>query len=73
MTLKDKYNIPQSTWQAMVRDGIITSKIMRAEDIVSCYRKKIGSGIAHTEAVAATADDMRCSSTWVYEVLRKYA
>lgn len=72
MTIKDKYNIPQSTWQALVRDGVITSRVERAEEILSCYVKKKAAGIPQPEAIAATADEMRCSLTWVYIVIRKY-
>lgn len=72
MTIKDKYGIPASTWQSMIRDGVITCKVSRAEEIISCYAKKVQSGLTHTESVMTTADEMRCSATWVYEVIRKY-
>jgi hypothetical protein len=72
MNIKDKYNIPPSTWQAMARDGIITSKVDRAECILSCYSKKKALGLDHTEAVKSTAEEMRVSSTWVYVLVRKF-
>lgn len=72
MTIKDKYNIPQATWQALVRDGVITSRVHRAEEILACYTRKKESGINQTQAVAMTADEMSCSQTWVYLVIRKY-
>lgn len=72
MTIKDKYNLPPATWQALVRDGIITSRVCRAEEILACYSRNKTSGLTHTEAVIITADEMRCSETWVYEVIRTY-
>lgn len=72
MTIKDKYNIPQSTWQALLRDGVITSRVCRAEEILSCYKRYKTGGKNHTASVIATADEMRCSETWVYELIRKY-
>jgi hypothetical protein len=71
MTIKDKYNIPPATWQALLKDGVITSRVSRAEEILSCYTRK-KSTMSHTQSVAATADEMRCSETWVYELIRKY-
>jgi hypothetical protein len=73
MTIKDKYGIPPATWQALVRDGVITSRVSRSEDILSCYARKKESGLSHTEAVACTADEMRCSTTWVYEQVRNHS
>jgi hypothetical protein len=45
--------------------------VSRAEEILSCYTRK-KSTMSHTQSVAATADEMRCSETWVYELIRKY-
>jgi hypothetical protein len=72
MTIKDKYGISTRTWQAMIRDGVIPCKVSRAEEIISCYVKKKQSGLSHTESVVSTAYEMKCSCTWVYEVIRKY-
>jgi hypothetical protein len=72
MSIKEKYNISQSTWQALAKDGIITAKVDRAECILSCYCKKKASGLDHTEAVKSTAEEMRVSQTWVYVLVRKF-
>jgi hypothetical protein len=72
MTLKDKYGLPEATYQAMLKDGFITSKLDRAERILSCYKQKKSSGLSHTESVKGTADEMGCSEQWVYELIRKF-
>lgn len=72
MTLKDKYGIPQSTWQALCRDGIISSKMSRAEDIIACFNRKLSSGLSRPESVKATADEMECTDTWVREVVKRW-
>lgn len=73
MTIPDKYNIPKASWIAMVRDGIVTSKVSRAEDIISCYHRKKSAGHTHAKAIQITAVEMDCSDRWVYEILNKYA
>lgn len=72
MTIKDKYGIPPATWQALLRDGVISTSVCRAEEILSCYSRKKAGGMPTTQAVTMTADEMRCSETWVYIVIRKY-
>lgn len=72
MTLKDEFNIPKSTWDAMVRRGVISCSVTRHEEILTCLKNKKLSGIAHSEAVKLTAIEMKVSDVWVYELIRRY-
>jgi hypothetical protein len=72
MSLRDEFQIPQSTWKAMIRRGVISCSVSKQEDILCCLKRKKDSGIMHSEAVKMTAEEMKVSEQWVYEVIRRY-
>lgn len=72
MSLKDEFNIPKSTWEAMVKKGVISCAVVRQDEIISKYNAKVQQGVEHTKAVALTADEEGVSITWVYKSLRRY-
>ena len=72
MSLKDKYHISNDVWIDLIRNGVISCSISKQEDILSCVKKYKDSGVIHCEAVKKAADDMRVSTVWVYEVLKRW-
>lgn len=72
MSLKDEFNIPSSTWNKMIKRGVISCSVSRAEDILSCLKQKKDSGMIHSEAVKDVSLEMGVSEQWVYEVIRRY-
>lgn len=72
MSLKDRYQIPENIWKEMIRDGVLPCAIKTQEEILSCLKKHIETGITHGEAVKRTSDDMRVSTSWVYEVINRW-
>lgn len=72
MSLKDKYNISNDTWIDLIRNGVISCSISRQEEILACIKKHEQSGKEHGEAIKLTADEMRCTIQWVYEVVKRW-
>lgn len=56
----------------MIRSGVISCSVSRAEDILSCLKSKKDSGMSHSEAVKCASLEMGVSEQWVYEVIRRY-
>lgn len=46
MSISNKYNIPQDTVNQMVKDGIISSKWPRYEEVYALYKQSIGKSKA---------------------------
>lgn len=72
MSIKDKYHIDNQVWIDLIRNGVISCSVSKQEDILTCVKKYKDAGIIHCEAVKKTADDMRVTDVWVYEVLRRW-
>lgn len=72
MSLKDEFNIPQNTWTAMIKRGVISCSVSKAEDILSSLKKKKDEGSTHSDAVKQVSLEMRISEVWVYEIIRRY-
>lgn len=72
MSLKDKYHISNEVWIDMIRNGVISCSISKQEDILATVKRHKEAGIIHCEAVKRTADEMRVTDVWVYEVLRRW-
>ena len=72
MSLKDEFNIPEDTWNRMVRRGVISCSVVKQDNILTHLNKIKSAGVPHSEAVNRTAIDLNVSEKWVYEVIRKY-
>lgn len=72
MSLKEKYNISNDVWIDLIRNGVISCSISKQEDILACL-KKHKETCKTTEAVKRTADEMRVSEAWVYEVAKRWS
>jgi hypothetical protein len=72
MSLKDEFKITENTWNAMIRRGVISCSVSKAEEILACLKKHQDSGLTKTESVKSTAIEMNVSDQWVYEVIRRY-
>lgn len=72
MSLKDEFNIPKPTWDAMVRRGVISCSVVKQEEILSRFKIIKDSGTEHTEAVKKTAFDFSVSEEWVYRIIKRY-
>jgi len=71
MSLKDKYHIDNSVWIDMIRNGVISCSVSKQEDILACVKRHKES-CEHGEAVKRTADEMRVTERWVYEVISRW-
>lgn len=56
----------------MIKSGVISCSVSRAEDILSCLKNKKDSGMTHSSAVKDVSLEMGISEQWVYEVIRRY-
>lgn len=72
MSLKDKFNLSNEVWIDLIRNGVISCSVSKQEDILSCVKKYKDAGVAQFEAVKRTADEMRVSERWVFEVLNRW-
>lgn len=72
MSLKDKYNIPSDVWIDLIRNGVISCSVSRQEEILACLKKHKDAGIAQFEAVKRTAEEMRVSERWVFELIKRW-
>jgi predicted transcriptional regulator YheO len=72
MSLSDKYNIPQATIKAMIKDGWISCSVPQYEEIAYFYKKQIESGLSSSEAINRTAEVTSVSKRTVYRVVHKF-
>lgn len=69
--LSKKYNIPESTINQMVKDGIITTCVKKQDDILYTYKMNIKNGLSNIEARKQTSITHNCSDRWVYEIVKR--
>ncbi len=73
MSLKDEFKIPESTWKAMIRRGVISCAVNSAEEILERVNSKKRSGTSHSEAIKITSIEMNISERWIYKTIEKYS
>lgn len=73
MSLKDKYHIDNQVWIDMIRNGVISCSVAKQDDILNCLKKHKDAGVPQFEAVKRTADEMRVSERWVFELIKRWA
>lgn len=71
MSLKEKYNISNDVWLDLIRNGVISCSVSKQEDILACLKKHKETNPPF-EAVKKTAEEMRVSEAWVYEVVKRW-
>lgn len=71
MSLKEEFNLPTEVWLKMIRRGVISCSVSKQEDILACL-KKHKETYPPFEAVKKTAEEMRVSEAWVYEVVKRW-
>lgn len=71
MSLKEKYNISNDVWLDLIRNGVISCSVSKQEDILACLKKHKETYPPY-EAVKKTAEEMRVSEVWVYEVVKRW-
>jgi hypothetical protein len=67
MSLSDKYGIPQETVNQMVKDGVISCKYPRHEEVYNLYKTYSGSGKTKTDIYYEMADKLKMS----FETIKK--
>jgi hypothetical protein len=73
MSIKDRYKISQATWQAMIKDGVLSCSVATKEEILERVNTKKSAGVTQTEAIKITSIEMNISERWIYTVLAKYS
>ncbi len=73
MSLKDEFKIPESTWRAMIKRGVISCAVNSAEEILERVNSKKRNGITHSEAIKITSIELNVSERWVYKTIEKYS
>lgn len=73
MSLAKKYNIPEQTVKALVKDGWLSCSVPMYEEIYYSYKKKIATnGGQKMQAVYETSIDMGISESWVYKIVERF-
>lgn len=72
MSLDKKYGVSEACIKAMVKDGIIPWGVIRQEQMRSCYKSKIDSGIEKHEAVKLTSEEFNVSKTYIYRLIQQF-
>ena len=73
MSLKDKYHIDNQVWIDLIRNGVISCSVAKQDEILSCLKKHKDAGVAQFEAVKRTAEEMKVSERWVFELIKRWA
>jgi hypothetical protein len=71
MSLSNKYNIPQSTVNKMVKDGVISCTWPRYEEVYDMYKSYSSSGKTKTEIYYEIAERTRISEHTVKMIVLK--
>lgn len=79
MSLSKKYAISEETIKKMVRDGVISCSWAGRESVYKCYLKHKATAVAKRsdgngarQAVIATAAEMNCSLSHVWESIQHF-
>lgn len=71
MSLAKKYGIPEASIKSMVKDGVIPWGVIRQEEFVSFYKRKVDDGTEKYEAVKLTAEEFNVSKTYIYRLIQQ--
>ena len=72
MNLKDRYNIPQPTWQAMIKDGVISCSVARHDEIIEKVLSKKAGGMSNAEAIKTTSIETNICDRVIYRIMKRY-
>jgi uncharacterized protein YoaH (UPF0181 family) len=72
MTIKDRYGVTQASWQAMIKDGIISCSVAGYEDIITKVKAKRASGMSNGQAVKITSVEVNISERRIYKILEQF-
>lgn len=68
----EKYGISKSSYDAMVRDGVVSTTFPGHEDIFIYYKQCLQISGRVTDAVSMVAEDRRISERQVYNIIAQF-
>lgn len=72
MKLSEKYNVPEETIKAMIKDGWMNCSVAKYEEIFNVYRKERDAGISKPQAIANAAQAGKVSERAVYYIIQRF-
>jgi hypothetical protein len=72
MSLKDQFGIPESTWRAMIRRGVISCSVAGHDEIIAKVQAKKDTGKSNYAAIQETSIEMNIEERSIYRILKRY-